>query len=60
MPGKKYGGNAKKDTAGRLSLETVSTEAAVHTVPEIEKNNIFEELQKCGSFFRFFFHKNTY
>ena len=51
MPGKKYGGNAKKDIAGRLSLETVSTEAAAHTVPETEKSNIFEELQKCGSFF---------
>ena len=60
MPGKKYGGNAKKDTAGRLSLETVSTEAAAHTVPETEKSNIFEELQKCGSFFSFFFNEKTY
>ena len=57
MPGKKYGGNAKKDIAGRLSLETVSTEAAAHTVPETEKSNIFEELQKCGSFFSFLFLK---
>lgn len=57
MPGKKYGGNAKKDTAGKLSLETVLTEAAAHTVPETEKNNIFEELQKCGSLFSFLFLK---
>ena len=32
-------------------METVSTEAAVHTVPETEKNDPFWELQKCGSFF---------
>ena len=57
MPAKRYGGNAKKDTVGRLSLETVSTEAAVHTVPETEKNDPFWELQGCSSLFSFLFLK---
>lgn len=34
-------------------METVSTEAAVHTVPETEKNDLFWELQECGSLFSF-------
>ena len=38
-------------------METVLTEADAHTVPETEKNNIFEELQKCGSLFSFLFLK---
>ena len=38
-------------------METVSTEAAVHTVPETEKNDPFWELQECGSLFSFLFLK---